>query len=60
LDGALHQIPGEQREAILLRFQEGMSLEEIAAVTHAPLSTVKSRLYRGLEAMAGLVKEVRP
>jgi RNA polymerase sigma-70 factor (ECF subfamily) len=60
LDGALHQIPGEQREAIVLRFQEGMSLEEIAAVTHAPLSTVKSRLYRGLEAMAVLVKEVRP
>ncbi len=60
LDGALDRIPGEQREAILLRFQEGMSLEEIAAVTRAPLSTVKSRLYRGLEAMAGLVKEVRP
>lgn len=60
LKGAMRQIPEEQRETILLRFQEGMSLEEIAAVTHAPLSTVKSRLYRGLEAMAGLVKEVRP
>jgi len=60
LDGALNRIPGEQREAILLRFQEGMSLEEIAEITKAPLSTVKSRLYRGLEAMAGLVKEVRP
>lgn len=60
LDCALDRIPGEQREAILLRFQEGMSLEEIAAVTRAPLSTVKSRLYRGLEAMSGLVKEIRP
>jgi RNA polymerase sigma-70 factor (ECF subfamily) len=60
LDGALDRIPSEQREAILLRFQEGMSLEEIADVTRAPLSTVKSRLYRGLEAMAGLVQEVRP
>ena len=60
LDGALERIPSEQREAILLRFQEGMSLEEISKVTRAPLSTVKSRLYRGLEAMAGLVKEVRP
>ena len=60
LGGALEQIPGEQRETIVLRFQEGMSLEEISAVTKAPLSTVKSRLYRGLEAMAGLVKEVRP
>lgn len=60
LGSALDQIPGEQREAVVLRFQEGMTLEEIAAVTKAPLSTVKSRLYRGLEAMAGLVKEVRP
>lgn len=59
LDVALDRIPAEQREAILLRFQEGMSLDEIAAVTASPLSTVKSRLYRGLEAMAGLVKEVR-
>ena len=59
LDSALNRIPSEQREAILLRFQEGMSLEEIAAVTRSPLSTVKSRLYRGLEAIAGLVKEVR-
>ena len=60
LDNALDRIPGEQREAILLRFQEGMSLDEIAAVTRSPLSTVKSRLYRGLEAMSGLVKEIRP
>ena len=59
LDTALDRIPDEQRETIVLRFQEGMSLDEIAAVTKSPLSTVKSRLYRGLEAMAGLVKEVR-
>jgi RNA polymerase sigma-70 factor (ECF subfamily) len=36
------------REVLTLRFHEEMSLEEIAKVTHAPLSTVKSRLYRGL------------
>lgn len=36
------------REVLVLRFQEEMSLEEIAKVTRAPLSTVKSRLYRGL------------
>jgi len=28
-----------------------LSLEEIAKVTRAPLSTVKSRLYRGLAAI---------
>jgi RNA polymerase sigma-70 factor (ECF subfamily) len=32
----------------VLRFHEELSLEEIAKVTKAPLSTVKSRLYRGL------------
>ena len=39
------------REVLVLRFHEEMSLQEIAAVTRAPLSTVKSRLYRGLAAI---------
>ena len=39
------------REVLTLRFHEEMSLEEIAGLTHAPLSTVKSRLYRGLAAL---------
>lgn len=39
------------REALALRFHEDLSLEEIAAVTRAPLSTVKSRVYRGLAAI---------
>lgn len=39
------------REVLTLRFHEEMSLEEIATMTCAPLSTVKSRLYRGLAAL---------
>ena len=39
------------REVLVLRFHEEMALDEIAQVTHAPLSTVKSRLYRGLAAL---------
>lgn len=39
------------REVLMLRFHEEMSLEEIASLTRAPLSTVKSRLYRGLAAL---------
>jgi RNA polymerase sigma-70 factor (ECF subfamily) len=39
------------REVLTLRFHEEMSLEEIAALTRCPLSTVKSRLYRGLAAL---------
>lgn len=39
------------REVLVLRFHEELSLEEIAQVTCAPLSTVKSRLYRGLASL---------
>lgn len=40
-----------QREVLALRFHEELSLEEIATVTRTPLSTVKSRLYRGMAAL---------
>lgn len=45
---ALLELDALHREVLVLRFHEEMSLEEIAKVTHAPLSTVKSRLYRGM------------
>jgi RNA polymerase sigma-70 factor (ECF subfamily) len=43
--GALEPI---YREALLLRFQEELSLAEIAQVAGAPISTVSSRIHRGL------------
>jgi RNA polymerase sigma-70 factor (ECF subfamily) len=39
------------REVLILRFHEDLALDEIATMTRAPLSTVKSRLYRGLAAL---------
>jgi len=50
---SLARVPAIYREVLLLRFQEGLQLEEIAGVLAAPISTVKSRLYRGLEALKG-------
>src|SRR6266702_1894510 len=47
------------REVLVLRFYEELSLEEIAGVTRAPLSTVKSRLYRGLAALRPEVEQIR-
>jgi RNA polymerase sigma-70 factor, ECF subfamily len=46
------------REALVLRFQEEMSLEEMAAVTGAPVSTVSSRIYRGLAALRAQLEGV--
>lgn len=56
----LQLIAAEYREALVLRFQEGMSLDEIAAVTGKPLGTVKSRIYRGLSALEPRLRGVRP
>lgn len=39
------------REALVLRFQEDLSLQEMAKVVGAPVSTVSTRIYRGLAAL---------
>jgi RNA polymerase sigma-70 factor (ECF subfamily) len=48
MNSALHQairaLPGEQKEALVLQQFSGLSLEEIATLTDAPIETVKSRL----------------
>jgi len=62
----LHGLPVLYREVLTLRFHEDMQLEEIAQVLHAPLSTVKSRLRRGLDMLqrklsgSSFLGEVRP
>ena len=56
VSAALVSIPAEYRETVVLRFQEGLALEEIATVTGAPLGTVKSRLYRGLNMLMSRLK----
>jgi len=48
---ALLSLDPLHREVLLLRFHDDLSLDEIASVTSTPLSTVKSRLYRGLAAL---------
>ena len=47
----MSELPPLYRETLSLRFEDDMKLEEIAETTGAPLSTVKSRLRRGLEAL---------
>jgi len=49
LRAAVERLPADQREVVTLRFFSEMPIEQIAAVTHAPIGTVKSRLHRALE-----------
>jgi len=51
----LHALPPEQREVFLLREENGLSLEEIAAVTGVNVEAAKSRLRYALAKLrAGL------
>jgi RNA polymerase sigma-70 factor (ECF subfamily) len=42
-------VPDEQREVLLMRFVDDMSLQEIAEALKIPLGTVKSRLHNALQ-----------
>ena len=45
---AIDALPEEQREVVILKEYEGLTFLEIAQALDAPVSTVKTRLYRGL------------
>ena len=53
VQASLQKIPAIYREVLVLRFHEELQLDEMAGVLSIPMSTVKSRLYRGLEALRG-------
>ncbi len=45
----LTTLPEPQRAALVLRYQEDLTPEEIATTLDAPLATIKSNLQRGLK-----------
>jgi RNA polymerase sigma-70 factor, ECF subfamily len=54
---AMVELPLIFREVVTLRFEEEMKLEEIAKILKIPLSTVKSRLHRGLDRLRVKLQE---
>ena len=57
LAAALGELEPIYREALLLRFQEELSLQEIAGVAGAPVSTISSRIHRGLAMLRSRLEE---
>jgi RNA polymerase sigma-70 factor, ECF subfamily len=57
LAGRLQILSPLYREALLLRFQEELSLAEIAQLVDTPITTVTSRIYRGLAALRSAFEE---
>jgi RNA polymerase sigma-70 factor, ECF subfamily len=48
---AVAALPEEQREAVILKEYQGLTFPEIAEIQGVPVSTVKTRLYRGLSVL---------
>ena len=46
-------LPATHREVVLMRFVDGMSLEEIGEALGIPLGTVKSRMHNALATLRG-------
>jgi RNA polymerase sigma-70 factor (ECF subfamily) len=54
---ALKQLPLEYREAVFLRFHEGMAMKEIAQALEISVSGAKMRLHRGLLKLRHLLQK---
>ena len=56
VNAALDDLPSDLRLAITLREIEGLSYEEIASTMECPIGTVRSRIFRAREAIAGKLR----
>lgn len=52
---AIQELDEDQRSLVVLRDVEGLSYEEIMDITELPEGTVKSRLHRAREKLAGIL-----
>ena len=51
LGAVLGSLPSSQREVVLLRFVDGLTIDEIAATLKEPPGTVKSRLHYAIRSL---------
>jgi len=56
VNAAMDALPDELRQAIVLREIDGMSYDEIANIMDCPIGTVRSRIFRAREAVAGKLR----
>jgi RNA polymerase sigma-70 factor (ECF subfamily) len=57
LEGALLQLPLEQREAVVLRYTDDLTYEEMAKITGAGESALKMRVQRAFARLRHLLQE---
>jgi RNA polymerase sigma-70 factor (ECF subfamily) len=58
LDQALASLPGDQREALVLKYADDLTYEEMARITGAGESALKMRVARAFARLRALLQEV--
>jgi len=51
LESLVKELPERYRSALILRYVEGLSLEEVASILKQPLGTTKSNVHRAINAL---------
>ena len=54
---AMADLPDNQRTVVVMKIYEEMTFDQIAEVLDEPVSTVKSRLYKALQALGGILRQ---
>ena len=54
---ALEQLPDSQRTVVIMKVYQEMTFDEIAEILEQPVSTIKSRLYKALNSMGGMMRQ---
>ncbi|WP_025028897.1 RNA polymerase sigma factor SigW [Caldalkalibacillus mannanilyticus] len=55
---AIDQLPIKYKSIMILRYIEDLSLQEISEIIDLPVTTIKTRIHRGREALKKLLKGV--
>jgi RNA polymerase sigma-70 factor (ECF subfamily) len=56
---ALAQLPGDQREAVVLRYADELGYDEISSITGAGISALKMRVKRGCQRLRAILEASR-
>jgi RNA polymerase sigma-70 factor (ECF subfamily) len=60
LQQAIQQLTDEQRDVILLRFMEGMNIQNVAQAMNKSPGAIKGLQYRALRALAKTMRDLSP
>lgn len=54
---AMGSLPDNQRSVVVMKIYEEMTFDQISEILGEPVSTIKSRLYKALQSLGGILRQ---